>query len=1171
MKQFHSAPDARDPLGSAWLRRVRAVESFEEQWQRDGSSDIGAQLPNVPSNERRELLHELIKIDLEYRWQSHSKRHVEDYAVDFPEIKESGELPLDLIIEEIHVRATTGVPVTHAEIEARFPGRSEELISLANDAIRSRISRDADTLPITAKNQSEISQHTLGKRLGRYELLAVVGQGAFATVYRAKDSQLRREVAIKVTHSALLLDPAAAKRVQREAASAARLRHPAIVPVHEVAEHLGQPFIVSALVPGPNLAEKLRQSPHEPEQVAAWVQRIAEGLDYAHQQGVIHRDVKPANILFDADCLPLLVDFGLARDDDVAATLTRHGDLLGTPAYMSPEQAAGRGHQVDGRTDVYSLGVVLYEMLCGQVPFQGSAASVLQRVIHDDPPSPRQFRLNIPNDLETICLKAMSKEPHRRYATAGDMAADLQAFREHRPISARRTGVLGRFLLWCRRNPAIAATIGVAMITVLFITSFSLIRIMEERDRYLREREIAIANLYESLVRESRALRLTRATGYRNVVFHRLQQALELETPAKDINELRQEAAACLGDFVGLEPDQWFGFREQENWITAVACQPESKHVAVGCSTGLIRFKNRDTGAVVVELHEHKAGIFAISFSKNGKRMATMDDLGATRIWEEVNLTDWKCLRVIQGMASPERNLIVAVSCALSSDGERVIACAKGESAISLWNATSGEKLLDFRGPSGELFVRAAWSPDGETVAGAYRSANVDGVVLWNVKTQQVVKSMHITRQAIVDIVFSADGRFFACGCNNGTFVFDTVEWRQRLFVHSDDQFFTVAFHPERPWIAVPASRTNRIQVWDVVANQPVAVLSHPGAPHSVTFSPDGRIMLSATGESIRLWDLNGGGERRLIPGHTGVVNQLCYRPDGKVLASCGKDGSLRLWEPQTGRRLSSFSVSVIPLLNISSIAFSPDGKKIGAVDWQGGASVFDVSDPEKPKLHKILLRREFGELLWHIAAGPKDGYWAIAARSGVRIWRDDQPPLTVHNKGALFVAVSPDGRRVAWTGEGDGKIGAWDLQLERAINIAGNPRFDSSLTFYPDSDHVLGHISHAGLVAINLKSSQQIPFNKTADDSMLNESQLSSLGLNREHLRVTTYGVQTALIDIKSGKQQLLFPAEGSAAQSAVWSPDQLQVAVGLTDGTIVLWDVPAVRRELRAIGLDW
>ncbi len=288
--------------------------------------------------------------------------------------------------------------------------------------------------------------------LGRFELREVVGRGAFGVVYRAFDTTLDREVALKVPRAGSLGREADEARFVREARNAAQLRHPGIVPVFEVGTSGETSYIVSELVHGITLVDALTGRPFSFRDSAALVSRVARAVDHAHQQGIVHRDLKPANIMLGADGAPRVMDFGLARRDTGETTVTLEGDLVGTPAYMSPEQAAGQAHRVDRRSDVYSVGVILYELLTGELPFRGNVRMLVHQVLSAEPPRPSSLNDGIPRDLETICLRAMAKEPGDRYASAGAVADDLDRWLADEPIAARPPSAFERLLRWCRRD-----------------------------------------------------------------------------------------------------------------------------------------------------------------------------------------------------------------------------------------------------------------------------------------------------------------------------------------------------------------------------------------------------------------------------------------------------------------------------------------------------------------------------------------------------------------------------------------------------------------------------------------------------------------------------------------------------------------------------------------------
>jgi WD40 repeat protein/serine/threonine protein kinase len=1078
-----------------------------------------------------------------------------------------------------------------------------------------------------------------GTPLGDFRILREIGRGGMGVVYEAEQQSLSRRVALKVLPFAATLDPKQLQRFKNEAQAAAYLQHTNIVPVHYVGCERGVHFFAMQYIEGQTLAALIHdlrenvQFPRTNDQrmtnaqcqstngresaamaqtmirhstlgipwslgighwsffrtVAQWGIQAAEALEHAHRQGVIHRDIKPGNLLVDARDRLWITDFGLAHCRSHPG-LTMTGDLVGTLRYMSPERALGKGATLDARADVYSLGATLYELLTLEPAYNGqNREELLRQIAFEEPCLPRRLNEAVPVDLQTIVLKAMAKSTEGRYATAQELADDLRRFLAGQPVRARPATAWERGVKWVRRRPATAALIAVSVAALLSLLGGTL-----WHNARLR------AALYNSLVSEARATRRARENGYRAEVFPLLKRALELDGSTKNRSELRQEAAACLGDFVGLEPTTWEEFPAS---LGSAALHPDGTLLAVSLLDGTIQLRHIPDGALVARLVGHSDYVASLAFRAGGKELVSVDGSGKIIFWQASRKGTWEFKKrfLVQRpialyfpslafpfftttdtlWASPYSCARFA-SAALTPDG-RYLAASWRNSTVVLVDIVKGT-ARQFPVPKGEEILALALSPDRKLLAGAYAHKGAYGILVWDVRTRALKKPLVPGLELPYCIGFSPDSKLLVCTHAEGVALYDTSTFGLRPFEHGDLPS-GVAFSPDSQLLAYQANNLRSIRLWDLSMNRYTAALTCRNA-FWVEFSKDGKTLVAVTPQLVRIWNLAGASEKLVLNGHTAAVSSVVFSPDGKLLATSGRDHKFRIWDPITCTLLKELEFTT----GVEGLSFSPDGRVLAAGNCDNGKVRF--YDVESWEALTVLLP-DVGDVVLTTGFSPYGQYFAAAGTHGLTLWRivhaererATKRTLSFHLVGRLTedrcisICFSPDENWLAWIdndwAEELYRIHVWDLRSMQPLPMARSCRV-KGLGFSPDSKHLTFVNDRLAIAVWDVTTKQE-----TASFGDLSErlEARPATHLSADGAWYAVADQTVAIWDMRGKKLLVALSPERSAVctvgRSAIcsvgWSPDRRLLAVGASDGGLEIWDLPKINANLAEIGLDW
>ena len=868
-----------------------------------------------------------------------------------------------------------------------------------------------------------------------YEILAELGRGGMGVVYKARERRLNRVVALKMLLSGACATPRELDRFRREAETIAQLQNPQIVQIHEIGEHDGRPYLALEFVEGESLARSLAGTPRPTRWAAELVATLARAIHAAHGLGIIHRDLKPANILLTTAGTPKITDFGVAkRLDGERAYPTLTDQFLGTPSYMAPEQAVRQRSSsalpteqitTSRALDIYSLGAILYEMLTGRPPFRAETAleTVLQ-VLHDEPVPPSRLRPRVPRDLETICLKCLEKNPQRRYATADDLAEDLERFLDFEPVKARPVAAPERMWRWCRRKRALAIAAALASVAIATTIGLSI---------SLAVHQYRAASRLGAVLQEVQSRQRLVDQQASHLAFQHGQGLCEQGDVAQGllwlVRGLKSASIAHDSDLehaFRLNLSAWWPRHhrlrvrcEHPGPIHAAAYSPDGRNIAIGGEDNTLGFRDAATGKPLGSPMVHPAKVDAVAFSPDGLTVLTGCDDHIARLWDVIS-----CAAI--GPVFRHENAVISVS--FSPDG-RVAVTGSVDNTARLWNVETGQPIGSPMNHQ-NLVAAVAFGPDGRTVlTGSWDKT----ARLWDASTGASIGPPLTHQDWVSSVAYSPDGRTILTGCYDRTArLWDRASGRPigRPLPHQHC-VHAVAFGPGGKTV-LTGSIDGIARLWDIDKHLPIGPpLRHRHTVSSVAFSPDGRDILTAgLDKTVLIREI--AEPSGLSFTHEGFIRSVLFSPDGRTILTASEDATARLWNAATGEPLGR------PLRHaakVEAIAFSPDGRTVLTGSWDQTARLWNASTGAPIGAP---LRHDLG--VKSVAFSPTGG--SVLTGSGdktARLWDaatgDPLGPPMRHADWVQAVAFSPDGRLIV-TGSVDKTARLWNTVDSKPLGL---------------------------------------------------------------------------------------------------------------------------------------
>jgi WD40 repeat protein len=936
---------------------------------------------------------------------------------------------------------------------------------------------------------AEVVGESAGSVIGRYKLLQKIGEGGMGVVYMAEQEEpVRRRVALKIIKLGMDTQQVVA-RFEAERQALALMDHPNIAKVLDGgATDTGRPYFVMELVQGVPITEFCDKNRlGAAERIKLFIQ-VCQAIQSAHQKGIIHRDLKPTNILVTLNAgvpVPMVIDFGVAKATQQKLTektvFTNYATMIGTPAYMSPEQAEMSRLDVDTRSDIYGLGVLLYELLTGTTPFpekrlRSASYQEMQRIIMVEEPERPSTRLRqkssqaspflldtshyqLSTDLDWIVMKCLEKDRARRYETANGLAADLKRHLDDEPVVARPPSAAYKLQKAWRRNKLVfsaAVAVVLALVVGLSLAAIGWHQARVERDRALQ------ARAGEEEQRKAAEASAVTAQEQRQRADHQLYVAdMNLAQQAweqNNIGQLRQLLKRTQDSpYRGFEWYFWQRLthlalktlRGHLSGVWSVAFSPDGQRIVTGSGDHTAKVWDAASSKELFALNGHSRGIRSVAYSPDGQRIVTGSDDKTAKVWEAASGSN---LLTLTGHS----NAIYSV--AFSPDGRRIVTGSQDQTA-KVWEAANGSNLLTLMGHSNAIYS-VAFSPDGHRIVTGSQDHTAR---VWDAASGQPLLTLKGDIESIWSVAFSPDGQRIVTGSRDETArVWDAASANELFTLkgHSG-QVWSVAFSPDGQQI-VTGSYDETAKVWDAASGLPadktggnrLTLTGHSGAVNSVAFSPDGqRIVTGSDDETAKVWEAASGRDLLTLKGHTDWIASVAFSPDGQRIVTGSGDQTAKVWPVAGGKELLTLEGHKAC---VAAVTFSPDGQLISTGSWDSNAKVWNATSGKE-----LLTLKGHSAGIKSVAFSP-DGQRIVtgSADSTAKVWEaaSGRELLTLqgHSDGIYGVAFSPDGRWIV-TGGFDQTAKVWEAATGNYLfTLEGHKACVFAVTFSPDGRRIV-------------------------------------------------------------------------------------------------------------------